>query len=296
MQSHHDEFSAATEDKHDGKLQINESIPSIDNPNWNQEDRLANAIESHLDSTLLTKPIRDDDGDTLAPSCASVSDASTPFSCADETYRSISGESTKERRGICITVVSRASRYVMFPSSQAHTYVTHFRADLSKTQVDAVLEEQFLEASEMFGASSATPRRTNCEDSKVRKKKYQGEFNEEGERHGYGICTSRNGNEYRGEWHEDKREGLGVVSIGNGDIFEGQFEGNYKNGIGVYHFLDGECDLSRYVDDVRVGNSIRYSKDRLEAFLLSEDTGDSKAISLEEAARVAKEMGTVVAY
>lgn len=207
------------------------------------------------------------------------------------------GDSTRERKGISITVVCRASKHVTFPSSPAHTYVTFFHAALSKSQVDAVLEEQFSQTWETLEDGRADAPDGRGRQRSRRRRKYQGEYNEEGERHGYGIYTSKNGNEYRGEWQNDKREGLGVVRIGNGDVFEGQFDGNLKNGIGVYHFLDGECDLSRYKDDARVGDSVRYSKDRRSAFLLSEDSsGRSKAISLEEAACVAKEMGTVVAY
>ena len=87
-----------------------------------------------------------------------------------------------------------------------------------------------------------------------------------------------------------------VVKVGNGDVFEGQFEGNLKNGIGVYHYHDGECDLSRYEDDVRVGESVRWSADRKKAFVLTEEPS-VREVSLEEASSIAmKKMGTVVAY
>jgi hypothetical protein len=58
---------------------------------------------------------------------------------------------------------------------------------------------------------------------------------------------------------------------------------------------DGESDLSFYKDDARVGDSIRFSKDRKQAFLISFNSLSSKALSLEKAAQVAKEMGVVVA-
>jgi len=45
---------------------------------------------------------------------------------------------------------------------------------------------------------------------------------------------------------------------------------------------------------MRIGDSVRYSTNRQEAFLLSEHSG-SKVISLEEAGGIAKEMGTIVA-
>jgi len=284
----HEDISVASEES-DGKSQAGEYTRQLNNSEQDHEDQLVNAIESHLDSTLLMKPCRVNTPNTCASSSAASSDDTSP---------SFSSESTKERKGICITVVTRSSRHVSFPSSPAHTYVTFFRANLLKSQVDAVLEEQFMETREVLESSIVTYQHTNCYSSKgqkAKKKKYQGEYNQEGKRHGYGIYTSKNGNEYRGEWQNDKREGLGVVKIGNGDVYEGQFESNLKNGIGVYHFFDGECDLSHYKNDARMGDSVRYSKDRQQAFLLSEDSG-SKAISLEEAARVAKEMGTIVAY
>jgi len=244
-----------------------------------QDELLADAIDSRLNSTLLMKQ---SGGSTGTPSTNGTSFVES----LSETCPSLGSDSTKERKGICITVVSRSSRFASFPSSVTHTYATFFRAGLVKSQVDAVLDEQCQEESRVSQQQ---------QQQQQKKKKYQGEYNDEGKRHGYGIYTSRNGNEYRGEWQNDKREGLGVVKIGNGDIFEGQFENNLKNGIGVYHFHDGECDLSQYKEDVRCGDCVRYSKDRTRAFLLSEDSR-SRAISLEEAARVAKEMGTIVAY
>lgn len=295
-------------DYDDGESQATQEEIEIDP----EEQALVHAIESHLDSPFLAKkqslaaarPCGVDDFENMpSVACASMS-ASTSMDDDVRSRPSCSGssvgESTRERKGICITVVSRSSRHISFPSSQSHTYVTFFRAAMSKNQVDAVLEEQFQETREVLESSVATARRTNCSTAsrkKNKKKKYQGEYNERDERHGYGIYTSGNGNEYRGEWQNDKREGLGVVRVGNGDVFEGQFERNLKNGIGVYHYKDGECDLSRYKDDVRAGDSLRYSKDRESAFLiLSSGDSSARAISLEGAAEVAKEMGTIVAY
>lgn len=61
----------------------------------------------------------------------------------------------------------------------------------------------------------------------------------------------------------------------------------------MYHYGDGECDLSLYRDDVRVGDSVRYTRDRSRAFLLTDDMG-SREITLAEAAETAKLMGCIV--
>ena len=273
--------------------------------------------KSHLDMAPALRHF------ASTPITCTASVASTSFSDNTPVFLS-SHASTKERQGIGITVVSRSSHHESFPSSSAHTYETFFRFSLLKSQVDAILAEQLQETEE------ALERLTVTEINKAKRKrnKYQGEFNAVGKYHGYGIYISKNGNEYRGEWRNGKREGehmtnrqdsftqlqnhsdlivvlclpltflwyfehssgLGVVKIGNGDIFEGQFENNLKNGLGAYHFVDGECDLSLYRDDVRVGDNLRYSRDRQKIFLLSEDFGH-KMISLEEASHVAQRMG-----
>jgi hypothetical protein len=141
-----------------------------------------------------------------------------------------STSSTSEYQAICITVISRSSRYVSFPSSWAHTYVTFFRATMLMTQVVNVLEEQLRVTKDKFNSC------TNQKAGNKKAKKYQGDYNQEGKKHGYGLYKSKNGNQYLGEWQNDRREGLGIVQVGNGDVFEGQFENNLKCGIGVYHY------------------------------------------------------------
>jgi len=61
----------------------------------------------------------------------------------------------------------------------------------------------------------------------------------------------------------------------------------------VYHYQDGECDLSRYENDHRVGQSLRWSADRQLAFLLTEKPS-VREISLKEATDIAFKMGIVV--
>ncbi len=242
-----------------------------------QEEEITNAINSKLDPMLFDKSTRSHTMSTSASISASDSSTSAP------TLPSFSSDSTKEHKAIAITVVCRSSRHVSFPSTRAHTFVSFFTVSMRKNKVDAILEEQLSETVNVSSTNNNTKKN----------KKYKGEYNQDGQRHGYGIYTSRNGNEYRGEWLNNKREGLGVVKVGNGDAFEGQFQGNLKNGVGVYHYQDGECDLSRYENDHRVGESIRWSADRQQAFLLTEKPS-VREISLEEAADIAFKMDIVV--
>ncbi|KAL7520640.1 hypothetical protein ACHAWX_005353 [Stephanocyclus meneghinianus] len=223
--------------------------------------------------------------------CASVSNCDSDVD--NTSYATSGSESTKERKGITITVVSRSSRFMTLPSSRSHTYVTFFTASLLKNQIDQVLKAQYDESMQEINRSMSSVTTKVSSGAKKKRQKYLGDVNEAGERHGYGIYKSKNGNEYRGEWQHNKRVGLGVVRIGNGDVFEGQFDNNMKNGIGVYHYVDGECDLSWYVDDQRVGDSLRYTNDRKRAFLLLEDSS-SQELSLDEASTEARAMGVII--
>jgi len=223
--------------------------------------------------------------------CASVSNCDSDVD--NTSYATSGSESTKERKGITITVVSRSSRFMTLPSSRSHTYVTFFTASLLKNQIDQVLKAQYDESMQEINRSMSSVTTKVSSGAKKKRQKYLGDVNEAGERHGYGIYKSKNGNEYRGEWQHNKRVGLGVVRIGNGDVFEGQFDNNMKNGIGVYHYVDGECDLSWYVDDQRVGDSLRYTNDRKRAFLLLEDSS-SQELSLDEASIEARAMGVII--
>lgn len=294
----HEEDSAETETKvHDDEPQYRFNTP-LSSEDLEQDERGTPAsqasyatIDQGTPASKASYAIRKSSNLSDDPVVTTRRGISTGSSAS---YATSGSESTKERKGITITVVSRSSRFLTLPSSRSHTYMTFFTASLLKDQVDKVLHEQYHESMREIIESSTTILASGSSKTKMKKKhKYLGDFNEEGERHGYGIYKSKNGNEYRGEWQHNKREGLGVVRIGNGDVFEGQFDDNKKNGIGVYHYTDGECDLTRYKDDQRVGNSLRYTNDRKRAFLLTEG-GQSEAITLDKAALEAMAMGVII--
>lgn len=260
----------------DGDVQSAKSPPpSIINPlNWLPDEQYSSV---NVPTTSTT---------TTATTVAGQSTSSS--------ISSSEGTSTREYTTITVTAITRSSKYLSFPSSCSHTYVTYFKASMSMVEVTAVLEEHLLLIRTRHESSSSAIDRQSTKVGK-KKKYYIGEYNKEGSRHGYGLYTSKNGNMYLGEWYDDNREGLGIVKIENGDIFEGQFANNLKCGMGVYHYNDGECDLSFYTNDVRVGDSIRFTADRKKAYLISaSNTSKSKSISLEKAAQIAAGMGTII--
>merc|ERR1711966_640629 len=101
---------------------------------------------------------------------------------------------------------------------------------------------------------------------------FEGDLNDEGQRHGFGVLQCDNGNSYEGEWKKDKRDGLGIARYSSGDVYDGQWQkgkrqghgvmyidagdtyiGSWNNGLkhgaGTYHWADGEVDVSLYQED-----------------------------------------------
>ena len=145
---------------------------------------------------------------------------------------------------------------------------------------------------------------------------YDGDLNSRGERHGFGTFVADNGNEYEGDWKNDKREGhgkakyntgdvyignwkkckrhgQGTMYIENGDIYEGGWTNGFKDGVGKYIWRDGEIDISRYSSDYRVGEGARWSEDGQRAFQLVRGEVQEE-ISLREAAHIADNLGLPV--
>ena len=82
-----------------------------------------------------------------------------------------------------------------------------------------------------------------------------------------------------------------VMRIENGDVFEGEWENHSKKGVGAYHYSDGECDISMYENDKRVGKSVRWSTDRRKIFALNERNQASKKLSVNEAQDILVDLG-----
>lgn len=142
---------------------------------------------------------------------------------------------------------------------------------------------------------------------------YEGDLNGDGQRHGFGVLLCDNGNSFEGEWKNDKRDGIGIARYSSGDVYDGQWHrgrrhghgvmyieagdtyiGSWKNGLkhgaGTYHWADGEVDVSWYQDDVRVGEGVRWSANRLKAFRLLRGR-KKEELALDEAFKTAETLG-----
>ncbi len=149
---------------------------------------------------------------------------------------------------------------------------------------------------------------------------YYGQLNRRGQKHGDGRMKYDNGNEYEGQWIDNKRDGKGKTKYASGNVYTGSwktgkrhgfgvfiikktgdiYRGNWANGLksgpGVYEYDDGELDVSSYQEDVRVGEGVRWSASRHQASRLVDGqlVGQEGDMPVEDAMKLTKHLGFVV--
>ena len=55
----------------------------------------------------------------------------------------------------------------------------------------------------------------------------------------FGAYTFASGNEYVGQWKDDKFHGLGTSTFAGGEKFVGQYIDGKRNGFGTYYYANG---------------------------------------------------------
>ena len=118
---------------------------------------------------------------------------------------------------------------------------------------------------------------------------YEGEW-AEGKKHGKGMYTYADGASYEGEYAEDKKHGKGTETYASGDSYEGEWADDKKHGKGTYTFPNGEVDVVRFEAGAPVGQAVRWSADRTEAWELQAGE-EVRGIPLDEAAKIAERIG-----
>ncbi|XP_068929156.1 radial spoke head 1 homolog [Petaurus breviceps papuanus] len=82
---------------------------------------------------------------------------------------------------------------------------------------------------------------------------YEGERNEEGERHGYGKAILPNGDVYEGQYAHGKRHGQGTYKFKNRSRYIGEYQDNKKHGKGTFFYADGSQYEGDWVNDEKHG-------------------------------------------
>ena len=78
---------------------------------------------------------------------------------------------------------------------------------------------------------------------------YNGEWNQDGQRHGYGTLILNDGTKYIGEFENGLCHGLGNMIFPDGSKYEGEFcEGRFEN-CGVFT----RCDRMKYEGEFKSG-------------------------------------------
>lgn len=63
---------------------------------------------------------------------------------------------------------------------------------------------------------------------------YRGEQNAEGQKHGVGRYTWKDGSFYDGEWKNGERDGVGMYTYPSGGVYEGEWKDSKPHGKGNY--------------------------------------------------------------
>eukprot|EP00826_Nyctotherus_ovalis_P050332 TRINITY_DN6156_c0_g1_i1.p1 TRINITY_DN6156_c0_g1~~TRINITY_DN6156_c0_g1_i1.p1 ORF type:complete len:261 (-),score=17.60 TRINITY_DN6156_c0_g1_i1:221-1003(-) len=92
---------------------------------------------------------------------------------------------------------------------------------------------------------------------------YEGDWRDD-KKHGHGIYTYQDGGKYDGQWKSDVREGkgsgwregVGVLTEANKNLYNGWFKEDKRNERGVQYYSNGDKYNGDWVDDKRDGQGI----------------------------------------
>jgi len=104
----------------------------------------------------------------------------------------------------------------------------------------------------------------NCDDGYKTKKSDDGAIfrgYSKNSRHGQGTMIWPNGDEYVGEWKDDRMDGQGTMTWANGDVYEGEWKEDIMNGQGAYIWANGDEYTGQWKDGVQDGQGTFTSAD-----------------------------------
>ncbi|UJR37982.1 hypothetical protein I4U23_030664 [Adineta vaga] len=83
---------------------------------------------------------------------------------------------------------------------------------------------------------------------------YEGDRNEQNERHGFGKATLPNGDTYEGQYENGKRHGTGTYRFTNTARYIGEYLKNKRHGKGIFYYPDGSKYDGEWSENIRDGN------------------------------------------
>jgi hypothetical protein len=82
---------------------------------------------------------------------------------------------------------------------------------------------------------------------------YTGECTKDGEKHGKGVQTWKDGSRYEGYWKFGKAQGKGRLVHMDGDVYEGQWLDSKAHGFGIYNHTNGTRYIGNWKNDLQHG-------------------------------------------
>ena len=79
---------------------------------------------------------------------------------------------------------------------------------------------------------------------------YEGDWDVNKKRHGFGIYKWKDGSTYSGYWKDNQACGYGKLIHSDGDIYEGNWELDKANGYGEYIQINGTIYKGYWKDDL----------------------------------------------
>ena len=125
---------------------------------------------------------------------------------------------------------------------------------------------------------------------------YEGEW-VQGKRHGAGKLVEADGGSYEGEWKEDLKHGKGKMAFSESRMGAPRWARGKRpmpHGPVTVNYADGKAYVGRCEAGANVGQGVKWSADRAQAWEMENGFTEVRSISLEEAAQIAKSIGLPV--
>ena len=107
--------------------------------------------------------------------------------------------------------------------------------------------------------SSKTASYSAADSSKVKiinGNSYEGEYNENGQLHGKGVCRYSSGDVYEGDFKNGVRDGIGTYRHKDGAVYTGEYKDDKCNGQGKYVYTNGDVYEGGFKDGHRHGHGV----------------------------------------
>ena len=89
---------------------------------------------------------------------------------------------------------------------------------------------------------------------------YEGEWNSQNKRHGFGVYTWTDGSKYSGYWENNTAHGFGRLEHANGEVYEGNWENDKVSGYGEYLSIEGKIYKGEWINDTQEGRGMEIVK------------------------------------